>query len=180
MNEPKPGSFGLSIIGGKTGKYVAGAQAITGDGSRWTHAFVVVDNDEVVEGMPGGAKLTKLSDRLDDDGGHILCDRPIQEALIEHGNPGPADEGAVRAEFCRVARELVGTPYSFLDYFAMGLTHFGIRAGWLRNYMLSKNHMICSQLVDETYRRVGIHMFRDGRLPMDVTPGDIANRYGLT
>lgn len=179
MNEPKPGSIGLSIIGGKTGALVAAGQAITGDGSRWTHAFIVVDNDEVVEGMPGGARLTKLADRIDDDGGIVFSDRPVQEAILGH-EFNPFYEPDLRMVICRVAREMVGTPYSFLDYVAMAFTHFGVHAGWLRRYMLSKNHMICSQLVDEAYRRVGIHMFNDGRLPMDVTPGDIANRYGIT
>lgn len=190
MNEPKPGSIGLSIIGGKTGALVAAGQAITGDGSRWTHAFIVVDNDEVVEGMPGGARLTKLADRIDDDGGIVFSDRPVAEALtgLEASTPAPNwddewrgfYERNLRQDICQVARGMVGTPYSFLDYVAMAFTHFGIHAGWLRRYMLSKNHMICSQLVDEAFRRVGIHMFNDGRLPMDVTPGDIANRYGIT
>lgn len=194
MNEPKPGSFGLSIIGGKTGQYVAAGQAIAGDGSRWTHAFLVLDNGEIIEGMPHGARIVPLSERADDEGGVVFCDRPVLENAEAYYNsikPRNIDSAtlslhmkwyvdALRADIVREARKLVGTPYNYLDYLALGLAHFKIKANWLRRFMQSKKHMICSQLVDEVYRRVGIHIFDDGRLPMDVTPGDLANRYGLT
>jgi hypothetical protein len=33
--------------------------------------------------------------------------------------------------------------------------------------------MICSQLADEAAMRGGWHLFSDGRIPQDVTPGDL-------
>lgn len=181
----KPGSFGLSMITGKIGGYVAAGQAIAGDGSRWTHAFLVLDNNEIIEGMPHGARIVPMSDRADDTGGVAFCDDPVQDAVNIALIPDVVGareeyEARVRSIIVAEARKLVGTPYNFADYLALGLAHFNIKADWLRNFMLSKQHMICSQLVDEVYRRSGIHIFNDGRLPMDVTPGDLANRYDVT
>ena len=33
--------------------------------------------------------------------------------------------------------------------------------------------MICSQLVDEAYKRAGVQLFDDNRLPGDVDPNDL-------
>jgi hypothetical protein len=38
--------------------------------------------------------------------------------------------------------------------------------------------MICSQLVDTILCRAGYHLFADGRLPQDVTPGALFRRAG--
>jgi hypothetical protein len=43
MIKPKPGTIGLSIIGGFGGKLINVGQALHGDPSGWTHAFVVVE-----------------------------------------------------------------------------------------------------------------------------------------
>lgn len=183
MTEYKPGMFGLSIIGGKTGRLVAAGQALTGDGSRYTHAFMIVDNQEIVEAMPEGARIYPLSFRADDDGGIVVTDAPVQRALANFdkhfGNTGFFDdiraqyETALREQIVEYARSLEGTPYNFADYFLLALAHLGIKADWLRKRVDDKGHMICSQLVDEVYRGVGIHLFDDNRLPMDVTPGDL-------
>ena len=78
------------------------------------------------------------------------------------------------------ARELVGTPYSFLDYLSLALLHAGFRkwGSWARNRVTSSGHMICSQLVDAALTDTGFHVFEDGRLPQDVTPGALFRRLG--
>jgi hypothetical protein len=43
----------------------------------------------------------------------------------------------------------------------------------VRDFVADEGHLICSQLVDEAYLRAGVHLFDDGRLPGDVTPGDL-------
>jgi hypothetical protein len=60
-----------------------------------------------------------------------------------------------------------------LDYAALGLWHYGIRAPWLRRRIQDSGHMICSQMTDHLLCKVGFHLFDDGRLPQDVTPGAI-------
>lgn len=158
MNTPRPGDFGLSKIGGVLGWWIGLGQFITGDASRYTHAFVVLDDQTVIEAMPGGAIITPLEKYK---GRAVFCNMDIsskkREVIVKEG------------------RALEGTPYSFMDYLALALAHFGIRPKRLRKYIQNTGHMICSQLVDEVYRRAGVHMFNDGRLPQDVTPGDLAN-----
>jgi uncharacterized protein YycO len=181
MTAPLPGSFGLSVIDGKAGGLVAAGQALTGDGSRYTHAFLVLDKGEIIEAMPSGARIIPLADRIDDDGGVVFSDKPVQDwlALIEKRYPDVQHwtqhslEETVRGNVVEYARSLVGTPYNFLDYVYLSLAHFKIRANWLRKRIQNQGHLICSQLVDEVYRANSIHLFNDGRLPMDVTPGDL-------
>lgn len=163
-----PGTIGLSRIGGPTGWWVSFGQWLTGDGSRFTHAFVVLDDDTVVEAMPGGARVAPLPDRL--------AWRPLAFGT------GVRLTGAQRVAIVARARELVGTPYSFLDYVYLAAVHVtgaghaggGPVVRWLRRRVAGNGRMICSQLVDECYRYAGVHLFDDGRAPQDVTPGDLA------
>ena len=152
----KPGDIGLTKIGGILGWFVSLGQHLTGDSSRYTHAYIVLDDSTVLAAQPGGARIDPLENyknkavyiQLD------LTDDQRRQIVIE-------------------ARKLVGVPYSFLDYLAIALLHWGFKPRWLRSYIKNKGHMICSQLVDEVYRRVGINLFNDGREPQDVTPGDL-------
>ncbi|MCZ2837162.1 hypothetical protein [Modestobacter sp. VKM Ac-2985] len=187
-----PGSFGLSRIGGLLGMAVAAGQAFTFDGSRYTHAFVVVDGGSVVQAMPSGAELAPLADFVGRDDVR-WCDAPVQstlafyrEALLTRMTDlemvdrlADTYERNLRQALSAEARQLVGTGYSFADYLALGLAHLGVRPHWLRRYIAASGRLICSQLVDETYRRQGVHLFDDGRLPMDVTPGDL-DAYRVT
>lgn len=188
---PPPGSFGLSRIGGLTGKLIAAGQAFSGDGSRFTHAFVVLDDQWVIEAMPGGARLAPLADRLN-HAEVVFSDKPIQDYLerwkagFEAETPDPTDreklydwvEESKRQDVVWNARRLEGTGYGYLQYLALGLVALGFSPKWLERYVASKGRMICSQMVDEVYRRVGIQLFDDGRLPQQVTPGDLARYAG--
>jgi hypothetical protein len=187
---PLPGAFGLSRIGGRLGAYVAAAQAFTGDGSRFTHAFLVVDGGWTVQAEPGGARLAPLADRLRDPDVRF-CDCPVRNAVAEYRSLHPdADmesfERNLRAYIVttarglttvrrrnRLGRERTGVPYSFADYLYLGLEHWGVRSDWLRRRIASSGHMICSQLVDSVYSDARVHLFDDGRWPQDVTPGDL-------
>jgi len=160
-HEPQPGDIGLSRITGFTGLFISFGQWLIGDASRYTHAFIVVDDTTVVEAMPGGASYGSLQHYLDNG------------AVFSSGKIVPTDEQ--RAFIVTDARSLIGTPYSFLDYLAIGLHRLGMRPRFIEKYVSSNKHMICSQLVDYVYCRAGIHLFFDARLSQNVTPGDIAN-----
>lgn len=64
--------------------------------------------------------------------------------------------------------------YSFIDYGALVLHAMHLNAGWLRGYIDSTRHMICSQYTDAAYAANGVHLFDDGRWPGYVKPGDLA------
>lgn len=155
------GQFGLTKIRGRVGWWVGLGQFLLGDASQFTHVFVVVDAGQVVEAMPGGAILTPLSTYLTGEraGDTVLSRIPLTDEQ--------------RAQVVEAARSLIGTPYSFADYLALALDHWGIRPRWLRRYIADSGHLICSALVDECYRRAGISLFADQRDPGDVTPGDL-------
>lgn len=158
MTTPLPGDFALTKISGLTGKAIALGQALIGDASPVQHAMIYVGGGYIVQAMPNGAELIRLED----------ANEPViwSTGLISL----TADE---RARITGIARWLINTPYSFLDYASIGLAYFHVRPAWVRDYIADSGHMICSQLVDEVYKRAGVQLFDDGRLPGDVTPGDL-------
>jgi hypothetical protein len=154
MYEPQVGDIGLTQIGGITGKLIRIGQWLNGDGfADYEHAFVYVGLGEVVEAQPGGAILAPLSKY---DASRIVWHR--------------APEGK-RYAVAHYAYGMLGTPYSFLDYFAIGAVRLRLPSKRLRAYVASTRHLICSQLADEAYRRAGVQLFSDGRQPGQVTPG---------
>jgi hypothetical protein len=156
MKQIKPGDIGLTRIGGVLGFFISLGQHLAGDSSRYTHAYIVLDDETVIAAQPGGARIDALSDY---DNKSVYLQRDLTD-----------DQ---RALIVSEARALEGLPYSFLDYLALIMARFGIKPKWLQRYIANTGHMICSQLCDEIYRRAGIHLFNDGRLPQEVTPGDL-------
>lgn len=156
MKTIKPGDIGLTRIGGVLGFFVSLGQHLAGDSSRYTHAYIVLDDETVIAAQPGGARIDKLSD-YKNKAIYIQLDLTDEQ----------------RASIVAEARALEGLPYSFLDYLAIAITRLGIKPKWLKRYIANTGHMICSQLCDEVYRKVGIHLFNDDRLPQEVTPGDL-------
>lgn len=170
----KPGDLGFTRITGFTGWWVNLGQALTGDSNRFTHVFMVMDDDTIIEAMPGGARYRPLDREYKTD---VLYARlPLTEAQ--------------RQLAVKTARDLMARPggvrYSFFDYIYLALRHLGVPAFFLKRAIQKFGHMICSQLVDYllngggTYHKgqwtpnpAGFRLFRDGRMPMDVTPGDL-------
>lgn len=152
---PQPGDIGLVSIKGEVGKLIRIGQWLNGDGyGKYEHAFVLVDDKQIVEARPNGAV-------------HVpMCHNWAETLWLRC--PDQYREGVVAA-----AVSLVGTPYSFADYFAIAALRLHIPSRALRRYVTSSDHMICSQLADEAARRGGWQLFADGRLPQDVTPGDL-------
>ncbi|MFF1684480.1 MULTISPECIES: hypothetical protein [unclassified Streptomyces] len=158
MTYPLPGDFALTKISGITGAAISAGQSLVGDGAPVQHAFVYVGDGQIVQAMPGGAEWIPLE----------FASEPVVWST------GRVPLTAVqRLTICDRAKEMVGTPYSFMDYASIGLAHYRIRPAWVRDFVADTGHLICSQLVDEAYLRAGVHLFDDGRLPGDVTPGDL-------
>lgn len=152
---PKPGDFGLVAISGNVGKLIRFGQWLNGNGwGDYQHAVLVLDNDELIEAEPGGARIRPVSEY---DGTNVVwSDWPLTD-----------DE---RAAIVAAGRSLEGTPYSFLDYLALAAHRLHIPIPGLRRYIASTDDLICSELVDEAYRRAMLAMFADHRWPGYVTP----------
>lgn len=157
----KPGDLGFTRITGFTGWWVNLGQAITGDANRFTHVFVVMDDDTVIEAMPNGARFAPLDREYKTD---VLYARlPLTDAQRQQ----------VVVEARRLMARPGGIKYSFTDYLALALKHWGINARLLRKYIQKSGRMICSQLADYLISHAGFKLFDDGRLSQDVTPGDL-------
>ena len=174
---PLPGAFGLSRTYGATGAGIHLGQFLLGEPTSYGHAFLVLDDDEVIEATTRGAVITPLRQYLSRPAGHVVfCDRPVQDYVARHVDPtipaGRHFEDFARQGVVATARSLIGTPYSWADYAALAAHRYRIPGHErLRRFVADTGRLICSQLVDEAYRRAGIHLFDDGRWPGYVTPG---------
>jgi uncharacterized protein YycO len=163
---PQPGAIGLTNVVGPVGRLISLGEFLCGDGfTRYEHAFLVLDNGELIEAQPGGAVIRPLTEYDQRD---VLFVAPA----------GLTDEQ--RAAVVAAAVGYLGTPYSFLDYAAIAAHRFRLPIPGLRRYVASTGHQICSQLVDQCYLDAGVHLFDDGRWPGWVTPGDLALLLGRT
>lgn len=171
----KPGMFFLVHNTNWVGRSISAAQAFVRGGSFFTHAGLALDNEERIEGEPGGSEIRPLHTLR---GTVLWSDAPIQrelERLDAVGNEGV--ERDLRALVVAEARKLEGVPYSYVDYLAIAAVEWK----WpghqrLRGYVGSSGRLICSALVDRAYMNAGVHLYSDGRTPGDVTPGDL-DRY---
>lgn len=151
---PTTGDFMLVKTPGWRAKVI---QAVTR--SEVNHAVVLVNPGQIVEADPGGAQEVPLDTY---DG------MPKWWSRIELTT-------AQRRNIAVAARALVGTPYSWMDVLCVGLAHlFGVHVpARVRARLSDPSRLMCSQLVDAVYLQAGVHLFTDGRLPGDVSPGDL-------
>lgn len=174
-----PGAFFMRRIGGWTGRWVSAAQAFVRGSSHFTHAGLVLDDDQIIEAEPGGARIKSISTLYSADL-VLVSDAPVKRSMAGFWpNLLVRDqaEWTKRAEVVGKARYLEGVPYSFLDYVALGMAEWKL-PGWqvARDRVESSKHLICSALVDRAYSWADIHLFTDGRTSGDVTPWDL-ERY---
>jgi cell wall-associated NlpC family hydrolase len=152
----EPGDFGLVPMSGRAGRLIRLGQLLDGDGfADYEHAFVYVGNDTIIEAEPGGARSAPLN---------------YAGVLWSTGIINPTD--AQRAAIVNAAQSYIGTPYSVLDYFAIAARRMHIPVPYLRAYIASTGHMICSQLVARCYADAGCPLFGDEWTGYD-TPGDL-------
>lgn len=157
----EPGRIGLVHIHGATGLGIRFGQWLNGSGFEdYEHAFMDLGDGTIIEAEPGGAKIRPLSKY---DGANVHWCDSIYDQIPYH----------VRQAIAGQARDLEGVKYSFLDYDALALHRLGLDTKLLQRYISNTGHLICSQLVDLASTRGGYMMFRDGRWPGFVTPGDI-------
>jgi len=163
--QPKHGDIGITTISGWGGKGIQTAQRLMG--CPWDakqHAFVVTEtgskmrDEMIIEAMPGGAQ-------------HVPNWHPVNQTLYLRC----PDE--FRDAVAAAALAFEGVPYSWLDYQAIALHHLHVPAPWLKSYIMSTRHEICSQLADQAALMGGWHLFDDGRWPGYVPPCDLNRLY---
>ena len=166
MYQPQPGDIGVTQITGDVGALIRLGQWLNGDGfADFEHAFVVseVVPDSsgrapivlIVEAEPGGAREVSLGEYDARTIAWLRC--PEQ----------------YRHDVAAAALALRDTPYSFLDYLAIAAHRLRLPIPWLRSYVRSSKHLICSQLADRAAGNGGWHLFVDQRWDGYVTPEDI-------
>lgn len=162
--KPQAGDIGFGVIPGAPGAFVALGQLILADASRYTHAYVVTGPrdepeqvDMLVEAMPSGARVWPMAGRV--------APR-YRYARV------PMTDGQ-RAAFVAAAGRYVGRGYGFSTYLYLAAAQWGLPRALLRKRVSNNGRMICSQLVDQALADAGVHLFDDGRIPQDVTPGDL-------
>ena len=163
---PPPGMIGLTQISGSVGKTIEFGQWLNGEGFEcWEHAFVVLPDGQILEAEPGpdGAVISPVTRYS-----NVYWCENVFKLLPQ---PRPSD-----ARITEIANQLKGTPYSFADYAALAAHRLHIWAPFLKTYVQTSKHEICSQLADDFYQRLGVPIFTDGRWNGDVTPGSLFRR----
>lgn len=142
MLNPQPGDFGLVSIKGGVGKLIRIGQWLNGDGFRdYEHAFIYIGNNKIIEAEPGGARIADLYEY---DGRTIMWSTGVITLTTQQ-----------RQEIVEDAVKLIGTPYSFLDYLAIGLYRLGISGFGVSRRVIASEHLICSQLVAQVFAGCG-------------------------
>lgn len=160
----KPGTIVLSRVSGLPGKALWMLQALNGDLSEWTHAGIVAGTNMgdvmIFEARAEGAGWAYVHpDKMSE-----WVEVPVE--LTD----------AQRNRIVQECHRRVGTQYNWSTYFYLAAYRLRLPlvTRLLRARVARSNKMICSQMVDDIYRVSGVHLFKDGRLPYDVTPGDLA------
>jgi hypothetical protein len=165
---PGIGDFAVIPISGNVGKLISFGEWLNGDG------FGAYDHAEIYVGMAdANAPLGYTMGAY--PGGATLVPVPQDQTgwLWSTGHINLTDDQ--RSKIVQNALACKGIPYSGLDYFALATHRLHVPAPFLKTYIASTKHLICSQLVDLCYDNAGVHLFNDNRWPGYVTPADLAN-----
>ena len=154
----KPGDFFVVRTNGWAAQVIRSATR-----SHYNHAGIYMPDGMCVEAAPQGARLASA-----DYGNNAILVSKLDLSDSQ------------RVELCRTATSMIGTLYGWADIASLGALQYGLKPDLIRDFLEHSSELICSQLVDQAHLRIGVHLFDDGRLPMDVTPGDLARLIRTT
>ena len=150
-----PGDFAVVATPGLMGRLI---RLVTR--AKVNHAVISVGDGKIMEAAPAGARLAALTeyDGLTLTWSHLPLTQTTRDRIVD------------------AAYAPAGAPYSWVDAACIGLAALlAVHVpGWVRRRMAGTDHLQCSQLVDVCYADAGVPLFDDGRLPGDVSPGDLA------
>lgn len=151
-----PGTYGVVSGAG----FIGGAIRLA-TRSHWSHAFVIVEGDQIVEAEAGGVKLSPLAKY---HGKQVAFNDEEPLSVAER-------EGIVKH-----AMGLINTPYNYLDILALGLDSMGLSSDWMYDAAQKEKRLICSQAVARSYYLGAAIDLAHGRLDGRVTPANLADR----
>jgi hypothetical protein len=155
---PELGDFGVTRTNGPAAWLI---RLVTR--SAVNHAFVFVGNGQIVEANPSGAAIGTVTEYPHAIWSHVALTTQQRHAI----------NNAARG--FTTANDGKGIPYSWVDDACIGLADL---FGWhvpepVRARLSKRTRLMCSQLVDRAYSMAGVHLFPDGRIDGDVSPGDL-------
>jgi uncharacterized protein YycO len=148
LNQPRVGDYFVVRTNGLAAWLIR-----LGTRSPVNHAGVFVGDGAIIEAQPGGAVRSPVTDYPN----AIWSDLPLTDSD--------------RASIAHWATAQVGVPYGWPDIAALTLACFGIKPRFVAKRIERMDRLICSQLCDKAYLLAGVHLFDDGRLTGEVTPG---------
>jgi hypothetical protein len=158
---PPVGSIGVTATGGILGW---GIRLMTF--SRYNHAFIVGPGGLIVEAQPGGARIADI--------------RMYPKARYNSRQVLPFETREAiwkTAVGFTTANDGRGIGYGWLDDIALGLRFFGIWSERIARRIARQDRLQCAQLCDLAYSLNGVYLFHDGRLPLAIDPGDVADTF---
>jgi hypothetical protein len=164
-------------IGLVRGTGLAMAAVRWGTFSPYGHAVLAkIDGGlEILQAAPGGANVALAADWPDI---YWLTDDPVWAETAARTGRSEADlREAVSDTFVTYTEPPPGRGYNWPDIYCIALLQIHIKPPLVRHRVQSLDTLICSQACDLTCAQNGVQLFDDGRLPMDVTPGDLYRRY---
>lgn len=169
MPTPQPGDLGLVITHGLGSDLIRLGDRIESwrkhlEHEPYNHVIVAVTPRQAVQAEPHGANMVNID---------------AYPATTWYTWPGIT--GAQRQAVSFAARKLVGIGYSWLDIGALTLDCLGWdvqrddgKLTLVGRRINRHDRLVCSALGDLAYQEAGLHLYDDGRLPGEVTPGDVA------
>jgi hypothetical protein len=158
---PPPGTIGLTYSYGFTAFRATLGQTLLNENSCYSHAFIVLDDSNVIEPWPDGVRITGLCDYEDEDVAYgflpVLSDRQ-------------------RMSVVSAALSLDGIKHGLSDYLALAISRYRWRVGWARHRVADTSRLLPAQFVAEAYRRAGIELML-GFAPGDVTLDDLGSMF---
>ena len=173
---PELGDIGLVHTDGTVGDAIRTGEALLNlvdhlrypaAAERYNHVVIYVgphNAGDIVEAQPGGVRFNKASSY---DPQKISWTTGWFRDLAEYQK----EQIAATA----ISYAVTAEPYSFLDYAAITAHAMRLPLPYLRTYIASSHHLICSQLADRCYKLAGYKLFKDDRWEGYVTPMDIAS-----
>ena len=163
VTNPLPGDFACVPVAGQIGRLIRYAQWLDGTGrGNYQHAFIYMGGREVIEAAPGGARRRTLHTAPLDVPGALWSSGVIDLTSKQ------------RDMVCLWAEHYLGTPYSFLDYWALTARRLHFPDVGVTDYIKTTRHMICSQYVAQCYFQSDVKLW-PGRWTGYDTPMDLAN-----